>query len=126
MKAFGYFTILALVIACSGLFGLTLFIIEQKTREIGIRKAFGATAKTITFSFTAEIMVLIGISIILAVPVSWRYLKNWMYNFPFKTELSWWLFVIPGIIALILAILTISFLTYRAANRNPAESLRYE
>ncbi len=126
MKAFGYFTILALVIACSGLFGLTLFIIEQKTREIGIRKAFGATVTTIIYSFTIEIIVLIGISIMLAVPISWRYLKNWMYNFPFKTELSWWLFLIPGIIAVILAILTISFLTYRAANRNPADSLRYE
>lgn len=126
MKAFGYFTILALLIACSGLFGLTLFLVEQKTREIGIRKAFGATVKAITYSFTNEMIALIGISILLAVPVSWRYLKNWLYNFPFKTELSWWLFVIPGIIAVILAILTISFLTYRAANRNPADSLRHE
>lgn len=126
MKAFGYFTILALLIACAGLFGLTLFLVEQKTREIGIRKAFGATVKAITYSFTNEMIALIGISILLAVPVSWRYLKNWMYNFPFQTKLSWWLFVIPGIIAVILAIMTISFLTYRAANRNPADSLRHE
>jgi len=126
MKAFGYFTLLALVIACSGLFGLTLFLVEQKTREIAIRKSFGATVRAITFSFTYEMVALIGISIVLAVPVSWRYLKNWMYNFPFKTELSWWLFVIPGIFAVILAVLTISTLTYKAANRNPADSLRYE
>jgi len=126
MKAFGYFTILALIIACSGLFGLTLFLVEQKTREIAIRKAFGATVKAITWSFSIEIVVLIGISIILAVPVSWRYLKNWMYNFPFKTELSWWLFVIPGVIAVILAIVTIIALTFKAANRNPADALRYE
>lgn len=126
MKVFGYFTILALIIACSGLFGLTLFLVEQKTREIAIRKAFGATVKAITWSFIIEIIVLVGISIMLAVPVSWRYLRNWMYNFPFKTDLSWWLFVIPGVIAVILAIVTISVLTIKAANRNPVESLRYE
>lgn len=126
MKAFGYFTIIALVIACSGLFGLTLFLVEQKTREIAIRKAFGATVKAITWSFTIEIIVLLGISIMLAIPVSWRYLKNWMYNFQFKTELSWWLFVVPGVIAVILALVTISVLTFKAANRNPVDSLRYE
>ncbi|MBE9492208.1 MAG: ABC transporter permease, partial [Bacteroidetes bacterium] len=107
VRMFGFFAMLALIIACSGLLGLSLFMAERRTKEIGIRRTFGATVNSIALAFISEITVLIGISILIALPLSWFFLQGWMKNFSFQTKLSWWIFVLAGIISILTALSTV-------------------
>jgi putative ABC transport system permease protein len=120
------FSILAVFIACLGLFGLTSFATEQRAREISLRKVMGSTARSIVLLFGKEISVLIIIAAIPAWIMSFYFLKKWLENFSYHISLSPWEFVISTLLVLIIALVTVSYRTYRAALINPAEVLKYE
>jgi len=125
-KIFGTFVILAIIISSLGLFGLTSFITEQRTKEIGIRKACGAKLGEIVLMLVKETSQWVLIAIIIATPISWFLMRKWLQNFEYRTDLSWWIFLLAGLFALIIALLTVSYQSYRAGRRNPVDSLRYE
>jgi putative ABC transport system permease protein len=125
-KTFGYFTLLAIFIANLGLFGLSLFIIERKRKEIGIRRVNGAKVSEILAMLNKDFIKWVVIAFIIAVPIAWYTLEKWLENFAYKTEISWWVFALSGIMALGIALLTVSWQSWRAAMRNPVEALRYE
>jgi putative ABC transport system permease protein len=120
------FAILALFIASIGLFGLSVFSIERRTKEIGIRKVNGATTFEIISKLNKDIVKWVIIAFIAACPVAWFSMNNWLQTFAYRTGISWWIFALAGIIALGIALLTVSWQSWRAAIRNPVESLRYE
>ena len=125
-KAFISFSLLAIIISCLGLFGLISFTTEQKTKEIGIRKVLGASITSITALLSKQFIVLVLMSIVIACPLAYYITNKWLQNFAYKINITWWMFVLSGGIALIIAFATISFQAIKAATANPVESLRYE
>ena len=125
-KIIQYFTFLAIIIACLGLFGLVSFTAEVRTREIGIRKVMGARMIKIIYLLSAEFTQLVLISCLLAIPVAYFVMKLFLQEFAYHTSLNWWIFALAGIAALVIAILTVSYQSVRTSLINPAESLRYE
>jgi putative ABC transport system permease protein len=121
-----YFTILGIIIACLGLFGLASFTAERKTQEIGVRKVVGASVSAIISLLSREFTYLVVFSCIIAVPVAYFVMKMFLNEFAFHTNLNWWIFALACLAALIIANLTVSFQAARAALTNPAEALRYE
>ena len=125
-KLFVYFSVLAILIACLGLLGLASFMVEQRTREIGIRKVFGssenAIVRLLSWNFTKRVLL----ANLLAWPVAWYAMSKWLENFAFRVDLSWWIFVLSGLMALLLALLTVGYQSFKAANMNPAEVVKYE
>ena len=121
-----YFTITAVIIALLGLFGLASFMAEKRTREIGVRKVFGSTAKGIIYLLTWEFSRLVLVAIVIGIPLSWYFLDNWLQDYAFRTELNWWIFGLAAIFCLLVAWLTVGFQAARAANKNPAQALRHE
>jgi predicted permease len=122
-----YFTALAIIIACLGLFGLASFTAEQRTHEIGVRKVMGARVRTVVLLLSREFTHLVLISWIIAIPAAWYVMKNvFLQNFEYRTGMAWWIFVLAGLTALLIAILTVTYQAVRAALTNPAEALRYE
>ncbi|MDA3891010.1 MAG: ABC transporter permease [Salinivirgaceae bacterium] len=119
-------TIVAIVLCCLGLFGLALFNINNKIKEIGIRKVNGATIFEILQLLNKEFVVWVIGAFVLATPLAYYIMNNWLNNFAYRTEISWWIFAISGFSALAIALLTVSLQTFRAAKRNPVEALRYE
>ena len=120
------FTWLAILIACLGLFGLAAFTGEQKIKEIGVRKVLGATLTNIMYRLSKDFILLIAISSLLAFPIAYYFMKEWLEGFVYRTEMSPLLFFASAVVALVVALLTISFHTFRAANQNPVDSLRNE
>ena len=120
------FSVLAIFIACLGLFGLAAFTAEQRTKEIGIRKVLGASVSLITVLLTRDFLKLILLSVLIASPIAWWLMTNWLRGFIYKTEISWWVFIATGLLAVFIALLTISFQAIRAATTNPVKSLRTE
>ena len=125
-KIFGYFSFLAIIISCLGLLGLSLFMTERRTKEIGIRKTTGSKSNEIFFLLSKEYVGWVIISILIASPIAWYAMHRWLENFAYKTELSWWIFALAGLLALGIALLTVSWQSWKAATRNPVEALRYE
>ena len=125
-KLLGYFAIFSIFIACLGLFGLISFMAEQRTKEIGVRKANGANIKDIILLFSKEFIQLIIISGIIAVPLSYYFLSKWLQNFAYPTNLSWWIFAVSIVIAIIVSSLSVFYRAYKAASQNPVVALRYE
>ncbi len=123
--AFG-FAILAIVIACLGLFGLTSYASEQRTKEIGIRKVLGSSASSLIILLTREVFILVSIATILAWPVTYFIMKNWLQNFYYRTSLSAWEFIMSFVLAVIIAMFTVIYRAYVVARSNPAEALKYE
>jgi len=123
---FGLFAILAIVIACLGLFGLSWFIILQRTKEIGIRKVNGASVFDILILISNEFFKLNLLGIIIAAPVAYYFSLNWLEKFPFKVDFSWVLFILSGLIILVISAITISYNTMVIAHTNPAKSIKYE
>ncbi len=121
-----YLTFLAVFISCLGLFGISAIIIQLRMKEIGIRKVNGATSLNILFMLSKEFFLWILISMIIAIPFSLSILFKWSENYPYKVTLSWWLFPMAGIIALLFAWISISFYSLKAAYKNPVDVLRYE
>ncbi|MFQ5631528.1 MAG: ABC transporter permease, partial [bacterium] len=122
----GYATVLAILVACLGLFGLVVFAAEQRTKEIGIRKVLGATMANVTALLSKDFIKLVLLANLLAWPVAWFAMNKWLQNFAYRIEISWWVFVLAGGLALVIALLTVSTQAIRAALANPVESLRYE
>jgi putative ABC transport system permease protein len=121
-----YFTIIAIVICCIGLFGLAAFTAEQKTKEIGIRKVLGATTWDITALVSKEFLILVGIAILIAGPLGYYAADKWLENFAYKMDLSLWIFVSAGLVAVFIAYATVSFQAVKAALTNPVDSLKGE
>ncbi|NQU53211.1 MAG: ABC transporter permease [Bacteroidetes bacterium] len=121
-----YFSFLVIFIACLGLYGLTAFTIEQKSKEIGLYKVMGATISDVMLLFSKGYIFWIITATIIATPIAWFAMNKWLENFAYKTTLSWWIFALAGVLALGIALLTVSWQSWRAATRNPVEALRYE
>jgi len=122
----GYFAAIAIFLASIGLFGMASFIMTSRTKEIGVRKINGAAVSEIMKMLNASFVKWMAVAFIIATPIAYYGMNKWLENFAFKTTLSWWIFVLSGIISLVIVLLTVSGLTYRAARRNPIEALRYE
>jgi putative ABC transport system permease protein len=125
-RCFILFSMMAVIISCLSLFGLVMMVTVSRTKEIGMRKLNGAKVSEILFLLNKDFIILVISAILIATPVTWYALHLWLKNFAYRTEISWWIFALAGIIAFGIALLTVSWQTWRAATRNPVESLRYE
>jgi putative ABC transport system permease protein len=125
-KLVALFTFIAIVISSLGLFGLAAFVAEKRTKEIGVRRVNGARMSEILVMLNSNFLRWVILSCLIACPVAWYAMHKWLENFAYKTDLSWWVFAAAGGIALIIALVTVSWQSWRAATRNPVESLRYE
>ncbi|KPK84480.1 MAG: hypothetical protein AMS27_09870 [Bacteroides sp. SM23_62_1] len=119
-------SLLAIIIACLGLSGLSAYSITRRTKEIGIRKANGAGISRVMILLNKDFVIWVTVAFIIACPVAWYAMNQWLRNFAYRSDLSWWIFALAGIIALVIALLTVSWQSWRAATTNPAETLRYE
>jgi putative ABC transport system permease protein len=120
------FSVLAILIACLGLFGLATFIAEQRTKEIGIRKVLGASVNGIVRLLSKDFLRLVLISFVIATPVAWYFMYKWLQDFDYRVNIGWWVFALAGFIALIIAVITVSTQAIRAAIANPINNLRTE
>jgi putative ABC transport system permease protein len=123
---FTLFTVLAILIACLGLFGLASYTVEQRTKEIGIRKVVGASEGVIVRLISKEFLILIAISILIAFPLSFYFMRDWLNQFVYRTNLGLFIFILAGLISVAITFITISIQAWKAANTNPAESLRVD
>jgi putative ABC transport system permease protein len=120
------FATLAILISCLGLFGLAAYMAERRTREIGIRKVLGASVSGITGLLSKDFLKLVFISAIVAFPVAWLIMSKWLQNYTYRIGISWWIFLLAGVVAMLIAVFTISFQAIKAAVSNPVNSLRTE
>jgi ABC-type antimicrobial peptide transport system permease subunit len=125
-KLASFFAVLAIFISCLGLFGMASFMAEQRKKEIGVRKVLGASVINLWGLLSKEFVGLIIVSLIIAIPVAYYFSYNWLLNYQYRTTLSWWVFVLTAIGALLITLLTVSFQSIRAAIANPVKSLRTE
>ena len=120
------FSLLAIFLSCLGLYGLASFMAIQRLKEVGIRKVLGATGVQIVYLFSKEFILLISIAFAIATPISWYFMQRWLQNYPFRIDLSWWIFLAGGLTSLIIALITVAFQAVKAAVANPMVSLRSE
>ncbi|QNL51653.1 ABC transporter permease [Olivibacter sp. SDN3] len=120
------FAAIAIFLSCLGLYGLASFMAVQRIKEVGIRKVLGATTGNIVYLFSKEFIILIAISFAIATPIAWYYMHQWLQEYAYRINISWWLFAIGGLVAIIIALITISFQAIKAARANPVKSLRSE
>ncbi len=125
-KLASFFAVLAIIISCLGLFGLTSFVAEQRTKEIGVRKVLGASVLNLWGMLSKEFVILVTLSFLIAVPVSYYFMHGWLQNYQYRAALSWWIFAAAGIGAMVITLFTISFQAIKAALANPVKSLRSE
>jgi putative ABC transport system permease protein len=125
-RVFAVFTSVAIVIACLGLFGLVAFMTQQRTKEIGIRKVLGASVVGIVRLLSQDFLKLVVIAILVAVPPAWWLVHTWLQDFAYRVDLSWWVFALAGVLAVVIAFLTVASQAWRAARANPVEALRSE
>ena len=121
-----YFAFLAIFISCLGLFGLAMFTAEQRNKEIGIRKVLGASSRNIVTLLSSNFLKPVFISLLIAFPVAWLAAQKWLQGFAYRIHISWWIFLVAGIIAILIALITVSFQAIKAAMANPVKSLRSE
>jgi putative ABC transport system permease protein len=126
VKTISFFSFLAIFLSVMGLFGYVSITLLKRTKEIGIRKVNGARTAEVLAMLNSNFVKWVAIAFIIACPIAWYAMHQWLQNFAYKTELSWWVFALAGILALAVAVLTVSWQSWRAATRNPVESLRYE
>jgi len=120
------FTLLAIFIACLGLLGLASFMAARKTREIGIRKTFGASGDDIVWTFSKDFIKWVLMANVIAWPLAWFAMNRWLQNFEYRISISWWVFVVATLLGLIIAFLSVSYQSFRASRTNPVDALRYE
>jgi len=123
---FNVFAIIAIFISCMGLYGLSAFMAEQRTKEIGVRKVLGASVFNVVYLLSTGFTKLILIAIVIAIPIAWFAMSRWLQNFHYRTDISWWMFVAAGCSAIVIALLTVSMQAIKAAIANPVKSLRTE
>ncbi|PWU03662.1 MAG: ABC transporter permease [Bacteroidetes bacterium] len=125
-KVFGIFAFLAIVIASFGLLGLSAYNVLQRTKEIGIRKVMGASIQNVLFILSRDFLKLVLVAFVIAVPVAWWVMHDWLQDFAYRINIKWWVFAIAGVISFLIALFTISFQAFRAAISNPIKALRTE
>lgn len=125
-QIFSIFSLLAIVIACIGLFGLSAYMVELRTKEIGIRKVLGSTASKIVVLLSKDFAKLVGLAFVIATPIAYYSMTRWLQNFAFRSPVQVWIFLLAGMAAILIAQLTISFQALKAANADPADALRFE
>jgi putative ABC transport system permease protein len=125
-SVFGIFSFLAILIACFGLLGLSAYNVLQRTKEIGIRKVMGATVNSILILLSRDFLKLILVALVLAIPLGWFVMSKWLDDYAFRIHIGWWVFLVAGMLALIIAVITICIQSMKAASRNPVQSLKTE
>jgi len=123
---FNTFSVISIIVSCLGLFGLATFATQRRIKEIGVRRVLGAGISGIVFMLVKDFVKLVALSLIIAFPVAWYVMNNWLSNYAYRIELNWWMFATSGITAIIIALLTISYQSVKAALNNPVQSLRNE
>jgi putative ABC transport system permease protein len=121
-----FFTFIAILIACMGLFGLAAFAAEQRTKEIGVRKVLGASVSNVALLLTKDFIKPIGIAILIASPIAWYVMHRWLQDFAYRIHIALWMFVVASLLAVLIAAVTVSFQAIKAAIANPVKSLRTE
>jgi putative ABC transport system permease protein len=125
-KIFISFAVLAILIACLGLFGLAAYAAEQRTKEIGIRKVLGATVSNIVGMLSKDFLKLVIIASLIAFPVSWWFMNKWLQDFAYRIQIGWWIFFLAAFASIFIALITVSFQAVKAALNNPVKNLRTE
>ena len=125
-QLFTVFAVVSIIIACLGLFGLVTFTAEQRTKEIGVRKVLGASVSSIVTLLSKDFLKLVLIAILIASPIAWYAMHRWLQSFAYKIDLTWWVFALAGVLAVGIALVTVSFQSVKAALTNPVKSLRSE
>ena len=125
-QLFKIFAAIAIFLSCLGLYGLASFMAVQRVKEVGIRKVLGATASNIVYLFSKEFIILISIAFVIASPIAWYFMHQWLQNYAYRIDMSWLIFFVGGLVAIIVALATISFQAIKAAIANPVKSLRTE
>jgi putative ABC transport system permease protein len=125
-RTFSLFAGCAVVICCLGILAMSLFSCQRRTKEIGIRKINGAKSAEVMILLNKDLSKLVCFAFIIAMPIAWFAMHKWLQDFAYRTELSWWIFTIAGLLAFGIALLTVSWVSWRAATKNPVEALRYE
>jgi putative ABC transport system permease protein len=125
-ELFKYFTILATLIAALGLYGLSAFIAERRTREVGIRKIMGSSINQVVGLLSREFLFIVLLASVIGFPLSWWYLDRWLEDFPYHVNLNPMVFILVGAGAIVISLVTVSFQSYRAAVTNPVDSIRIE
>ncbi len=123
---FVYGAIIAIILSCMGLLAMVILMIAQRIKEIGIRKVLGASVADVTSLLTKNFIRLVVIAILIASPIAWYFMNNWLQDFAYRITIGWWVFAVAGIAALLLALFTISFQAIKAATANPVKNLRTE
>ncbi len=123
---FVIFTILSLMIACLGLFGLAAFNAEKRVKEIGVRKVLGASVGQISTRLTLDFLKLVGIAILISLPLGWYVMNKWLEDFSYRIDIPWWVFLLAAFLAILISVLTVSYQSIKAAIVNPVKSLRSE
>jgi ABC-type antimicrobial peptide transport system permease subunit len=125
-KLASFFAVLAIFISCLGISGLASFVAEQRTKEIGVRKVMGASIFNLWSMLSKDFVLLVGISLLVAMPLAWWGMNNWLEKYQYRSDMAWWIFVASGAGALIITLLTVSYQSIKAAMANPVKSLRSE
>jgi ABC-type antimicrobial peptide transport system permease subunit len=125
-KLASFFASLAIFISCLGLFGMASFMAEQRIKEIGVRKVLGATVFNLWQLLSKDFVMLVIISLLIATPVSYYFMHQWLQGYQYRTEITWWIFAIAALGAMILTLLTVSYQSIKAALANPVKSLKTE
>lgn len=121
-----YFTLITIFISCLGLLGLATFTAEQRTKEIGVRKVLGASVTSVVTLLTKDFLKLVLIAIVIASPLAWYAMHQWLQDFAYRIAIAWWVFAIAGMLATLVAVLTVGIQALKAAWANPVKSLRSE
>ncbi|PWV46914.1 ABC transporter permease [Chitinophaga sp. S165] len=125
-KLTSFFAILAIFICCLGLFGMASFMAERRTKEIGVRKVLGASVLNLWVMLSRDFLMLVFIALLIAVPMAYYFMRSWLQNYQYRSEISWWIFAVAGIGILVITLVTVSFQSIRAALANPVKSLKAE
>jgi putative ABC transport system permease protein len=125
-KVFIYFTLLAIIISCGGMIALSVFMAERKTKEIGIRKVFGATAMNIIFNFLGKFVKWVILANIIAWPVAYFFTNRWLQNFAYRINITIWIFILAGISALVITMITVGYQAVKIAIATPIKALKHE
>ena len=125
-RTFSLFAGCAIVICCLGILAMSLFTCQRRIKEIGIRKVNGAKVTEVITMLNKDFVKWVAIAFVIASPIAWYAMNKWLGDFAYKTEMSWWIFALAGLLALGIALLTVSWQSWKAATRNPIEALRYE
>jgi len=122
----GILAMLAILISCLGLFGLASFSVEQRVKEIGVRKVLGASVVQIVNLISQDFLRLVVIAFVIAAPLAWFGMNKWLEDYAYRVDVSWWVFALAGVLAIAIALITVSFQSIKAALKNPVKSLRSE